>query len=70
MHFNDSVILSPPDEPSSRHYHCESREDDPFIPLDSSSHIAEKQLLRKLDRRILPITCVLYLFTCEIVFKT
>lgn len=25
----------------------------------------EKMLLRKLDRRILPITCLLYLFACE-----
>ena len=24
----------------------------------------EKRLVRKLDRRILPITCILYLFAC------
>lgn len=55
----DSGILSPSDEVSS----CqESREDDPLLSLDP--YIAEKRLLRKLDRRILPITCVLYLFAC------
>ena len=54
----DSAILSPPEETSSSY-----REGDPLIPLDP--HTAEKRLLRKLDGRILPITCVLYLFACE-----
>lgn len=56
----DSGILSSPEESSS---YRESREDDPLIPVDTRT--AEKQLVRKLDRRILPITCVLYLFACE-----
>ena len=55
-----SGILSPSDEISSYH---ESYEDDPLIPLDPRA--AEKRLLRKLDGRILPITCILYLFACE-----
>ena len=54
-------IFSPSDELSSYH---ESHEDDPLIPLDPPC-TAEKRLLRKLDGRILPITCVLYLFACE-----
>jgi len=29
----------------------------------------EKRLVRKLDRRILPITCLLYLFACESYFS-
>jgi len=40
--------------------HHESQEDDPLIPSDPIT--AEARLLCKLDRRILPITCVLYLF--------
>lgn len=59
-----SGMLSRPDEVSSHNYH-ESREDDPLIPLDP--HTAEKRLVRKLDGRILPIACVLYLFACEVV---
>jgi hypothetical protein len=27
---------------------------------------AEKKLVQKLDARILPITCILYLFACEL----
>jgi hypothetical protein len=27
--------------------------------------VEERRLLRKLDRRILPITCLLYLFACQ-----
>ncbi|KAF8137298.1 major facilitator superfamily domain-containing protein [Boletus edulis] len=53
----DSGILSPSEEASNYH---ESHEDDPLIPIDPCT--AEKRLLRKLDGRILPITCVLYLF--------
>ena len=55
-----SGTLLPPDGISSYHG---SHEDDPLIPLDPRT--AEKRLLRKLDGRILPITCVLYLFACE-----
>ncbi|KAG9313589.1 major facilitator superfamily domain-containing protein [Chiua virens] len=40
--------------------YAESHEDDPLILQDPTT--AEKRLLRKLDRRILPITCLLYLF--------
>ncbi|KAF8426850.1 MFS general substrate transporter [Boletus edulis BED1] len=53
----DSGILSSSEEASNYH---ESHEDDPLIPIDPCT--AEKRLLRKLDGRILPITCVLYLF--------
>ena len=31
---------------------------------DAETAIEEQQLLNKLDRRILPITCLLYLFAC------
>jgi hypothetical protein len=27
--------------------------------------VEERRLVRKLDRRILPITCLLYLFACQ-----
>ena len=27
--------------------------------------VEERRLLRKLDRRILPITCLMYLFACQ-----
>lgn len=42
---------------------------DPEVSLD----LEEKRLVRKLDRRILPIACLLYLFACvwaEIMFPT
>ncbi|KAF8551805.1 MFS general substrate transporter [Imleria badia] len=55
----DPGIYSPSEESSS---HQESYENDPLIPLDPRT--AEKRLVRKLDTRILPITCVLYLFAC------
>ena len=57
---DSASIPSPSDGLSSYHG---SREDDPLIPLDPRT--AEKRLLRKLDGRILPIACVLYLFACE-----
>ena len=57
----DSGNLLPSDGVLSSH--DGSHEDDPLIPLDLRT--AEKGLLRKLDGRILPITCVLYLFACE-----
>jgi hypothetical protein len=34
-------------------------------PLDSDTRAQERLLLRKLDLRILPILCLLYLFACE-----
>ncbi|KAI9567561.1 major facilitator superfamily domain-containing protein [Boletus coccyginus] len=52
--------LSPSDGLSTYDGSHTSHEDDPLIPLDPLT--AEKRLLRKLDRRILPILCVLYLF--------
>lgn len=58
----DSAIFVSSDEDSVAH---ESREDDPLIPLDPQ--ILEKRLVRKLDGRILPIACMLYLFACEAV---
>jgi hypothetical protein len=30
--------------------------------------VEERRLVRKLDRRILPITCLLYLFACQYSF--
>ncbi|KAG2036768.1 major facilitator superfamily domain-containing protein [Suillus americanus] len=55
------------------HEHCDRRHDgpgveevseiDPLIPLDlDSPEVQERRLLRKLDKRILPILCLLYLF--------
>lgn len=43
----------------------------PSIDLDASVRpedpvsVEERRLVRKLDRRILPITCLLYLFACQ-----
>jgi len=34
-------------------------------PSDVERLIEEKRLVRKLDSRILPITCLLYLFACQ-----
>jgi hypothetical protein len=51
---------------------CNRRQDGPgmeevseidlLIPLDPDSEAQERRLLRKLDKRILPILCLLYLF--------
>jgi hypothetical protein len=43
----------------------EVSEIDLLIPLDPDSEAQERRLLRKLDKRILPILCLLYLFACE-----
>lgn len=43
----------------------ESGTDDSNEPLtDAESALEEKKLLRRLDGRILPLTCLLYLFAC------
>ena len=34
------------------------------LHIDAETAVDERQLLNKLDRRILPITCLLYLFAC------
>jgi hypothetical protein len=34
-------------------------------PEDPVSEEEERRLVRKLDRRILPIACLLYLFACQ-----
>jgi hypothetical protein len=34
-------------------------------PTDPEKIVEERRLVRKLDRRILPITCLLYLFACK-----
>lgn len=39
-------------------------ESDKRVPLIHTP--AEKKLVQKLDARILPITCILYLFACEL----
>lgn len=57
----DSDLVFPSDEASAS---PESREDDPLIPPDPNT--MEKRLVRKLDRRILPILCLLYLFACAL----
>ena len=54
-----SGVLPPPEEGSGHH---ENHEEDPLIPLNPLA--AEQRLLHKLDGRILPITCLLYLFAC------
>jgi hypothetical protein len=38
---------------------------DLLIPKPLDLETQERLLVRKLDRRILPILCFLYLFTCE-----
>jgi hypothetical protein len=57
--------------------HCDGTQDGPgiegvseldrLIPLDPDPDLdaQERKLLRKLDKRILPILCLLYLFACE-----
>lgn len=35
------------------------------LEASGSWFMEEKRLIRKLDRRILPIACLLYLFACE-----
>ena len=34
-------------------------------PTDPERIIEERRLVRKLDNRILPLTCLLYLFACR-----
>lgn len=34
-------------------------------PIDAERALEEKRLVRKLDKRILPIACLLYLFACK-----
>ena len=55
-----SGVLSPSEEGSG--YHA-SHGESPLISI--SLYAQGKRLLRKLDGRILLITCVLYLFACE-----
>lgn len=57
MHFPFAMTL--PEEISS-----DQASVDDLLPLDPDTE--EKNLLRKLDKRILPITCLLYLFACEL----
>ena len=35
------------------------------VAKDSDASVEERKLVRKLDRRILPIICFMYLFACE-----
>jgi hypothetical protein len=37
----------------------------PDVPVDDPVSVEERRLVRKLDRRILPIACLLYLFACR-----
>lgn len=32
--------------------------------------VEERRLVRKLDRRILPITCLMYLFSCQCLLRS
>jgi hypothetical protein len=41
-----------------------SVQSDSDVPREGPMSVEERRLLRKLDRRILPITCLLYLFAC------
>ena len=34
--------------------------------VDASESLEERRLLRRLDGRILPIACLMYLFACEL----
>jgi len=53
-------------EKLDRNTDVESSHHSTEIPLATPEE--EKLLVRKLDRRILPITCVLYLFSCMLPF--
>lgn len=35
------------------------------LEIDAGRLMEEKKLVRKLDKRILPLACFLYLFACE-----
>ena len=45
------------------------KRDSPTVHLDVQPEgpvaVEERRLVRKLDRRILPITCLMYLFSCQ-----
>lgn len=51
----DEAALGPP-----------SVQSDSDVLHEGSMSVEERRLLRKLDRRILPITCLLYLFACQL----
>lgn len=44
-----------------------SSEEENYVPapIDPAREKEERALVRKLDNRILPIACLLYLFACE-----
>jgi hypothetical protein len=37
----------------------------PDVQPEGPGSVEERRLVRKLDRRILPITCLMYLFACQ-----
>ena len=51
INFDESSVGTPGIQPAVR-------------PEDPVS-VEERRLVRKLDRRILPITCLMYLFACQ-----
>jgi hypothetical protein len=46
----------------------ETASDEPSTLIHKEKTIEERKLVRKLDVRILPITCLLYLFACKSYF--
>lgn len=48
----------------------ESVSDGSHPTTDAEQALEEKRLVRKLDSRILPIACLLYLFACMFAFFT
>jgi hypothetical protein len=43
----------------------ESPGSQPAVRPEDLASVEERRLVRKLDRRILPIACVMYLFACQ-----
>lgn len=46
----------------------ESASIQPDVQLEGSASAEERRLVRKLDGRILPIACLMYLFACQYYF--
>lgn len=67
-----STMASSPDIHAKQIHSSESGDtvDDGGNVFEEHSKEEEKQLVRKLDRRILPIACLLYLFACMSALKS
>lgn len=46
------------------------KDEDAFVPATSwLGTVEERRLVRKLDMRIMPLTCILYLFACKFYYS-